>query len=84
MKTQRVGDVFQNGHVFKQRVILEHDTDLPPVGGQVGDILSVLEDRALVRADEARQNTQQRGFSAAGRAQNGEKLSILYCEADVL
>ena len=39
VKTQCVSNVFQHGHVLKQRVVLKHDADFPLVRRQVGDVL---------------------------------------------
>ena len=60
---QGEGDVPGDGHVREQRVVLEDDAEVPLVGLEPGDIVTVDEYRAFGQRDEARDHRQQRGFS---------------------
>src|SRR6516225_10435033 len=60
----------------KQGVALKHHVDRPPIGGHRGDIRSVQQNAAAVRSLESRQETQQRGLAATGRAEEREEVAL--------
>ena len=84
MQLQGVADVAEDAHALKKGVILEHDAHAPVGGVGAGNIGAVLEDRAGGGRQNTDQHPQQRGLAAAGRAQNGEELSVIDVEGDVL
>ena len=61
----------------KQGIALEHRIDLPLVGRHLVDALPVENHGAFILLKEAAQNPQQRGLSAAGRAQQRHKLILI-------
>ena len=71
---QAEGNVFINVQVGEERVALEYGIDLPLVRRHVVNALAVKDDGALVLLQKSAQDAQQRGLSAAGRAQQGHKF----------
>jgi hypothetical protein len=63
--SQAEGYVFPNGHVGKERVILEDGVDFAPMRRESGDILAVQQNPAAVRLFESCQDAEQGGFAAA-------------------
>ena len=53
------------------------------VEGVIPDVDAVHKDLALRRVVEARDQTDQRGLAAAGRADDGQRLAVLHAEADM-
>ena len=74
---EAVGDVVAHGHVGEHGVVLEHHAHVALVGGDVVDHLVVHADLAAFNGVEADDHAQQRGFAAAGRAQQREKFAGL-------
>ena len=66
----------------EQGVALEDGVDLPLVGRDVVDALAVKDDRAFVLLQEAAQDTQQRGFAAAGRTEQRHKFIFINVQID--
>jgi hypothetical protein len=64
MSLEPIGYVLANGHVRKQRIALENDTDTTAIGRQVIDALVVEQDMPLGLADEAGNDAQQGRFAA--------------------
>ena len=62
------GDVIADGEVGEERVVLEHRVHRPLLGRQVGDVLAIQQDAALIRLFETRRHAQQGGLAATGRA----------------
>ena len=58
----------------EQRVFLENGVELPAVGRQMGDILAVEDDLALIRVLKPAQNPKGRRLAAAAGAQQCEKF----------
>ncbi|MCY1232780.1 hypothetical protein D9M72_452940 [compost metagenome] len=81
---QRIGDVFADRHVRKQRIVLEDRVDRAAVGRPVGDVLAVDEDRAAVEFDETADRLQQRGLAAAGRPEQGQEFVAADVEIDAV
>ena len=79
---QAEGDVLGHAHVRKNRVVLEHDSDIALLGRTVDDVVAVDQDLPLVRRDEASDHPQGRGFAAARWAEEGEELAGRDLEAD--
>ena len=74
---QAEGDVVEDVQVREQGVLLEHGVDLPLVGGDLGDVRAVHQDLACGGHDEARDEPQHGGLSAAGRTQERQKLPVV-------
>ena len=81
---QTEGDVLLHSHVREQGIALKHHIDGALVGGKFGNVLTVQNDFALIRAFHARQHTQQRGFTAAGAAQKGKDFMLINIQVDVI
>jgi hypothetical protein len=70
---EREGKVLEHCHVRPDRVRLEHDSEVPPLGGDVDALPGVEERRAgdgdtsLVRTLESCDRQQRRRFAAAAR-----------------
>ncbi len=71
-----VGDVVANG-VVEQHRVLRHDADGAAHTGlrDLGDVLAVDQNAPGLRRVKAKQQTRQRGFSRAGRADDGDCFS---------
>jgi hypothetical protein len=80
---QAVADVVGDGHVRKQRVVLEHGVDVPLVGRQARHLQAVQLDAARAGLLEAGDQPQAGGFARAGRAEH-RKLTVLDLEVDVV
>ena len=80
-------DVVKYGHMWKNRVILEDDTNVPGLGRQGRDIAAINMNMASGRLDEPSQHAQRRGFAAArGPKQRKEftlfDLQIQICDGN--
>jgi len=67
---QPEGDVFGDGHVPEQCIVLENEANPALAGGDFAHVLAVEGDSAIARIGEIQpgDNPQQRGFSRTGRA----------------
>ena len=74
---QAIGHVVEHRHVGKQRVMLEYGIEGTIFRGSVGEILSRQGDAALIGMFETGHQPQQGGFSAPGRAQQGNELAVV-------
>ena len=68
----------------EEGVALEHRVDRPLVGRQVGQVLAVQPDLALVGVLEAGDQAQQGGLAAAGGAQQGEELVLADVDRNIV
>ena len=75
-------DVFGGGHVRKQRVVLEHDTDVAPEGRQVGDRAALQEDLAGRWWQETRDEAERGRLAAARGPEQRDELALLNREVD--
>ena len=80
---ERVFHVPQDRHVLEQGVVLEDKAHVPPGGRGVRDVDAVLPDAACGGLDQADQHPQKGRFPAAGRSEDGEKLSLINSKRDV-
>src|SRR3546814_13915023 len=69
-------DVFGNGHVPEQRIVLKDETHLPVARGTVGTVLTVEQYLPRIREIQTRDQPQQRGLARAGRPQQGKKPPV--------
>lgn len=69
--------VLPNRQVRENRVILEHHADVALGRIQIVDHLLSKVKRTAFNGIEACDHPQQRRFAAAGRAEEGEKLSLM-------
>ena len=81
---QREGQVAAHGHVRKQRVVLEHDTDTALVRRQVVYGLAIDQDRPGGRLLEAGKHHEARGLARSGGSKQGQELAFLDGEVEVL
>ena len=77
------GDVLAHGHVRKERVVLEHHAEAPPLRGQRGDVLALDEDPARVRGLEAGDQAQHGRLAAAGGPEQRDDLALRGGEGDL-
>ena len=80
--SQAERNVLEYVQVGEQGVALEDRIDLPLVGRNVVDALAVKDDRAFILLQEAAQDTQQRGFTAAGRTEQRHKFVFINIQID--
>jgi hypothetical protein len=81
---QAVADVLGDRHVREESVVLEDRVDVARVGRRVRDISAAQLDVALIRALEARDQTQRRRLARARRPEQGEELACLDLEVDAV
>jgi hypothetical protein len=72
------GDVFEDGEVMKEGVVLEDEPGFAFGGGSEGDVFAVEMDLAVtgVREVEAPEDAQEGGFAGAGGAEEGDQLAV--------
>ena len=81
---QAEGDVVVDRHVRVERVGLEHHRHTPVGRFQVSHVPAADADLALGDVFEPGDGTEQRGFSAAGRADEDHELAVLDVQLDVV
>jgi hypothetical protein len=81
---ETVGDVVGDRHMRKDGIGLEHHVHRALVGRDVSHVLAVDQDPALGRHLEAGQHAQQCRLAAARWPEQGEELSRLDVEADIV
>ncbi len=83
VRLQAIGDVFRDGHVRKQRVVLEHDADAAPARREMIDHVVVEKHPALGLPDEAGNDPQQGRLAAAGGSQQRHQFAAGDIEVDI-
>jgi hypothetical protein len=85
-RTQPKSDIFEDAHMFEERIVLEHKTDAPFADLIAGNIAAVEKywAAANIGGVHARDRAQQRGLAAAARPKQRDKLSALDLEADII
>ena len=78
------GDVFRDGEVGKERVVLKHHAHVAAVRRTRRDVLTVEPHRAGVGRKQARHDAQQRGLAATGRPEQRDELAALDAEVDAV
>src|SRR5882757_6032272 len=78
------GHVLLDGHVWKQRVRLEHHVDAPLVRRDGAHVLAVDVDLPGRRRFEAREHSQQGRLAGAGPAEEAEDLAAINVEGDAV
>ena len=63
---QSVADIFPDGHVGEQGVVLEHKADVSLFRGRGVDADSIHQDVPFGSGDESGNDSQKGGFAAAG------------------
>ncbi|MNB90144.1 hypothetical protein D3C75_371970 [compost metagenome] len=81
---QAVADVLAQRHVREQGVRLEHHADIALLNGTMGHVLAVDQDLPFGRFFQPRHQPQDRGFAAAGRAEQRHHLSLGDGEVNVV
>jgi hypothetical protein len=79
-----VGDVFQDGHMREQRVVLEHGIQRPTVRGQATHILAIDRDAAGIGLHEAGDRAQQGGLATTAGAEQHDEFALLDVQLDVV
>ncbi|MPM72280.1 hypothetical protein SDC9_119253 [bioreactor metagenome] len=72
---QAIGHVVEHCHMGKEGVALKHCVHVALIGLLIRNILALHQNGALAGLLEARDHAQGGGFSAAGGAQQGQKLT---------
>ena len=67
----------------KQRITLEHDIERAPFRRQARDVATIEQYFSLIRALQARENTQQGGLAAATRSEQTEEFPCFDAQADI-
>ena len=81
---QRKADVGRDIQVREQRVVLKHHADFAAVRRHANYFRLAELQTAGIRAGEAGQYHQQRGFAGAGRAQQGQEFPAAHLEVDAV
>ncbi|MNY24037.1 hypothetical protein D3C86_1577300 [compost metagenome] len=84
LASRSVGDVFQDGHVREQRVVLEHGIQRPTVGRQATHILAIDGDAAGIGLHEAGDRAQQGGLATTAGAEQHDEFALLDVQVDVV
>ena len=74
---QAVAHVLLDGHVRKQRVVLENRVDLAPVGRVIGHVAPVQHDAAGIGGFKPGDQPQHGGLAATRRPEQGDELALL-------
>ena len=77
-------DVVIDIQMRKQCIVLEYGIDVPLVGRDLCDILTVHHDLTFRRIQESGNDPKQRCLTAAGRTKQGDKLVLIDVERDAL
>ena len=77
------GDVLLHGHIGEQRVALEHHADAALLRGNGHQVLAVEQNLPAIDPGQAGDTTQQGGFAAAGRAEQGDEFTLGDLAVDV-
>ena len=80
---QTESDVVKHVHVAEEGVVLEHETDFALAHMLGGYVLAVKENLAAVGVFQSGDDAQERGFAAAGRAEQGNEFAGGDVEVDV-
>ena len=78
-----VRDVVRDGQMGEQRVALEHDADVAPVGGQVVDRFAVNPHRPPGLPHESGHDAQQRRLAASGWTEERNDLAGAHAERHI-
>src|SRR3990167_5973869 len=84
LHAQAEGDVVEHRHVAKQGVVLEHEADVAVAHVMAGNVFAMELDAAGVGGFQAGDDTQQAGFAAAGRAEQGHQFAAVDVQVDVV
>ncbi len=80
---QRKREIFSNGHVREQSVVLEHHANAAFVRSHIVDRLIVQKYLAVGRWLKAGQHHQACGFARSRWAQHGQELALGYIEVQI-
>src|SRR5262249_5612589 len=72
---QAEGDVFENGHMAEQGVVLKNKANAAFAGGLFGDIVAIKVHGSEVGEFEAGDDAQERGFSGTGRTEERHQFA---------
>jgi hypothetical protein len=84
LHAQAEGDVLEHCHVAEQRVVLEHEADVPLTRALRQCVLAVEGDFARIRPVEAGDDPQQRGLAGARGSEQRQQLAIVDLEVDAV
>jgi hypothetical protein len=80
---QGEADVLGHRHVAEEGVVLEHHAHVPLAGGDRRDVLAAVPHLAGVGRLEPGDDAEEGGLPAAGRAEEGDELTLRDLERDV-
>ena len=78
------GDVFGDGEMGKERVVLKYHAHVATVRRPRRDVFAVEPHCAGVGRKQARHDAQQRGLAATGRSEQRDELAALDAEVDAV
>ncbi len=81
---QPEGEVVGDGEMWKQRRRLKDEADVARVRREIGDVLIVEIDSPGARLDQPGEHPQGGGLAAAGRAEQGDELTLGHVEVEVV
>ena len=77
-------DIAEHRHVREQRIVLEHHAETALLGRHVVHALAVDPQLAFARRNQAGHDVERGGFPAAARAEQGDELTALHFEGEVV
>jgi hypothetical protein len=80
---EAVRHVIEDRQMREQRIVLEYESDVAPVGGLRGDILPAEADASGIRHLVARDHPQRGRLAAARRPEERQELAGAHVEHDV-
>ena len=83
LELQAEGDVAEDGHVRKQRVVLEDHPEAALLGRHAVDALPVDRDLTVGGGDQSRDDVQGRGLAAPAGPQEGDELLAPNLEGEI-
>lgn len=78
------GDVFEDGHVLEEGVMLEDEADVAVAGGAFGGVFAFENDGTLVGGFEAGDDAEEGGFAGAGGTEEGDEFAGGGFDGDVI
>ena len=82
--TQGKAEILRDSEMRIERIGLEHHGDAAPGGRRGGNVAAIDQHAAGTRVLEPRDDAQQRGLAAAGRADEDDEFAVLHVEVDAL
>ena len=77
-------DIFCDGHMPEQRVMLEHESHATVIDPLIRYLVAMQENPSMVGPFQSRQNSKQSGLAATGGAEERDEFTCLYVKTYVI